>query len=110
VSSTLTGRATFILNPNALLIAENDADLDFGVSANVAVQRIAQAASATAWPSNPPSRRDWRISKELTELSQLGASDPVKCFFSELGNGNTRLNRETYGKNAENRPQLRRLG
>jgi hypothetical protein len=30
--------------------------------------------------------------------------------FSELGDGNTPLNRETYGKNAENRPQLRRLG
>jgi hypothetical protein len=44
VSSTLTGRATFILNPNALLIAENDAFFDFGVAAQVAVQRITQAA------------------------------------------------------------------
>jgi hypothetical protein len=44
VSSTLTGRATFNLNPNTLLIAENDAFCDFGVPANVAVQRIAQAA------------------------------------------------------------------
>jgi len=30
--------------------------------------------------------------------------------FSELGDGNTQLNRETYGKNVQNRPQLRRLG
>jgi hypothetical protein len=44
VSSTLTGRATFILNPNALLIAENDAFFDFGVPARVAVQRITQIA------------------------------------------------------------------
>jgi hypothetical protein len=44
VSSTLTGRATFILNPNALLIARNDAFFDFVVPAGVAVQHITQAA------------------------------------------------------------------
>jgi hypothetical protein len=43
VSSTLTGRATFIRNPNAFPIAENDAFFDLGVPANGAVQRITQA-------------------------------------------------------------------
>jgi hypothetical protein len=46
VSSTLTGRATFNLNPNALLITENDEFCDFAVPANVALQRVAQAALA----------------------------------------------------------------
>ena len=78
MSSTLTGRATFILNPNTLLIAVNDVDFDFGVPANVAVQRITQAASLTAWPTNPPSRRDWRISKELIAL--VGKVVEVEAF------------------------------
>jgi hypothetical protein len=44
VSSTLTGRATFILDRIASLIAENDAFFDLGVPANAAVQSITQAA------------------------------------------------------------------
>ena len=68
-----------MLNPKkALLTAQNDADGDSGVPANVAVQRITQAASLTAWPTNPPSRRDWRISKELIAL--VGKVVEVEAF------------------------------
>jgi hypothetical protein len=65
VSSTLTGRATFVGNPNALLIAEDDADSDFGVSANIAVQRITQATLDHGVPWHPPLPS---ISEELIAL------------------------------------------
>jgi hypothetical protein len=43
VSSTLTGRATFILDVNNLLIAENDALLEFAAPLNVAVRCATRA-------------------------------------------------------------------
>ena len=63
MSSTLTGRATFTLDPNGLLIAEN---------------ALPQPPSITEWPSNPTAHRDWRISKELIAL--VGKVVEVEAF------------------------------